>query len=103
AAGTALGFRLLRQRGVPGSMAGFAAGAQGIGAAVVLNVLLWVALVVSIPLRGVNPYYGAAAAVGAALIGGFSLMVLLLLGAEERTRRVVGAVIGRLPLVERDA
>ncbi|HEX6235652.1 MAG TPA: lysylphosphatidylglycerol synthase transmembrane domain-containing protein [Acidimicrobiales bacterium] len=103
AAGTALGYRLLRQRGVPGSMAGFAAGAQGIGAAVVLNVLLWVALVVSVPLRGVNPYYGATAAVGAVLIGGFSLMVLLLLAAEQRTGKVVGAVIGRIPLVDRDA
>jgi putative heme transporter len=102
AAGTALGFRLLRQRGVPGAMAGFAAGAQGIGAAVVLNVLLWGALVVSIPLRGVNPYYGAAAAAGAGLIGGFSLLVLLLLRAEERTQHVVGAVIGKIPFVDRE-
>jgi hypothetical protein len=30
------------------------------GSAVVLNVLLWIALVVSIPLRGFNPLYGTA-------------------------------------------
>jgi uncharacterized protein (TIRG00374 family) len=100
AAGTALGFRLLQRRGVPGSDAGFAMGTQGIGAAVVLNVLLWCALVVSIPLRGVNPLYGTAAAIGAVAIGGFAALVLLLLRAEQGSRRVARKVIGRIPLVD---
>lgn len=102
AAGTALGFRLLQRRGVPGSDAGFAMGTQGIGAAVVLNVLLWCALVVSIPLRGVNPLYGTAAAIGAVAIGGFAALVLLLLRAERGSRRVARKVIGRIPLVDPD-
>ena len=52
AAGTALGFRLLRQAGTPGTDAGFAAGVRGIGSSVVLNVMLWLALVAWIPING---------------------------------------------------
>src|SRR3546814_510525 len=52
AAGTALGYRLPTQAGVPGLSAGFALGVRGIGSALVLNVLLWAALLVSIPTQG---------------------------------------------------
>lgn len=103
AAGTALGFQLLRQRGVSGSDAGFAAATQGIGAALVLNVLLWGALVVSIPLRGFNPFYWAAAVLGVALLGGFAVLVLLLLKAEQRTGELVGRILEKVPFVERAA
>ena len=52
AAGTALGFRLMTQAGVPGADAGFAVGVRGIGSSLVLNVLLWLALVAWIPVNG---------------------------------------------------
>ena len=67
-----MGFRLLTESGESAPDAGFALGTQGIGSAVVLNVLLWIALVASIPLHGFNPVYATAAVVGAVLIGGFA-------------------------------
>lgn len=66
--------------------AGFslAAGWIWMGSAVVLNALLWLGLVVSIPLRGFNPLYGTAALLGAALLGFFALVILGLTRGEDR-------------------
>ena len=64
AAGSALGYRLMTLSGVPGTDAGFALGTAGLGSAVVLNLIFWIGLMVSIPIRGVNPVYGSAAVVG---------------------------------------
>ena len=55
AAGSALGYRLLTLSGVDGPDAGFALATAGLGSAVVLNLIFWIALLVSIPLYGVNP------------------------------------------------
>ena len=68
ATGTALGYRLLTQSGVPSSDVGFGLATQAIGSAVVLNVVLWVALVVSIPVWGFSGLYLLAAAVGFLLL-----------------------------------
>ena len=100
AAGTGLGYRLLTEAKVSGSDAGFALATQSIGSAVVLNVLLWVGLVVSIPLRGFNPLYGTAAIVGVIVIGGFSLAVLLLMRGEERAADILCRVATKLPLLD---
>ena len=72
AAGAGLGYRLLTQSGVVGTDAGFALATQSLGSAVVLNVILWLGLLVSIPRRGFNPLYLTAAIVGALLITGFA-------------------------------
>lgn len=56
AAGAGLGYRLLTEKGVSGSDTGFALATQGIGSAVVLNLVLWLALLISIPLRGFIPF-----------------------------------------------
>jgi len=72
------------------------------GSAVVLNLLLWLGLVVSIPLRGFNPLYGTAALLGVLLIGGFSTMVVLLVRGEERAARILRAVAGRIPFLDED-
>ncbi len=103
AAGAGLGFRLLEKEGVDGPAAGFALALQSIGSAVVLNVLLWVGLVVSIPLRGFNPLYGTAAIVGIVLIGGFFALVLLLTRGEAGSARVIRAVARHVPFVKEDA
>jgi uncharacterized protein (TIRG00374 family) len=100
AAGSTLGYRLLEQAGVQGGDAAFALATQGIGSAVVLNVLLWIALVVSIPLRGFDPLYGTAAVVGAGLIGGFSLLILLLTKGEVRAARVLRTVARHVPFLD---
>ena len=52
APGAALGYRLLTQSGVSGSDAGFALGTQGIGSAVVLNVMFWFSLVAFLVTHG---------------------------------------------------
>ena len=54
----ALRFKLLHAAGISGPDAAFAAAVQGVGSAIVLNVVLWFGLVVSIPLRGYDPGSG---------------------------------------------
>lgn len=103
AAGAGLGFRLLEREGVAGPDAGFALAAQSIGSAVVLNLLLWLGLVVSIPLRGFNPLYVTAAIVGVVLIGGFGAAVLLLTRGEARATLALRAVARRVPFLNEDA
>jgi uncharacterized protein (TIRG00374 family) len=103
AAGAGLSFRLLVKEGVDGPTAGFALALQSIGSAVVLNVLLWIGLVVSIPLRGFNPLYGTAAIVGVVLIGGFFALVLLLTRGEARAARVLRAVVRHVPFVREES
>jgi putative heme transporter len=98
AAGNALGYRLLTLSGVAGPDAGFALATVGLGSAVVLNILLLIALVVSIPIRGINPLYGLAAAVGIVLIGIAALLVVGLLRGREAAERRVRAVARRLKL-----
>ncbi|HEY7280314.1 MAG TPA: YbhN family protein [Actinomycetota bacterium] len=102
AVGAGLGYRLLTEAGVGGTDAGFALGTQGIGSAVVLNLLLWLALVVSIPLHGFNPVYVTAAAVGAVLIGAFALLVLALTRGEARAAKVFRAVARKLPFLDEE-
>jgi uncharacterized protein (TIRG00374 family) len=103
AAGAGLGYRLLTESGVSGTNTGFALATQSLGSAVVLNVLLWIGLVVSIPLRGVNPLYGTAAIVGAVLIAFFAAIVLLLTKGEDRAARILRAVARKLPFLDEHA
>jgi hypothetical protein len=75
---------------VSGPDAGFALATVGLGSAVVLNLILLIGLIVSIPLRGVNPFYGTAAAVGVVMITLAALIAWGLIkgqtGAERITR-----------------
>jgi uncharacterized protein (TIRG00374 family) len=103
AAGASLGYRLLTTAGVDGPDAGFALATQGLGSAVVLNVLLWLALVISIPIHGFSAVYVTAAVVGALLIGGFSALVALLTKGEERAAVLLKAIAARMPLVDEEA
>jgi putative heme transporter len=99
-AGGTLGYRLLVAAGVTGTDAGFVLATQGLGSAVILNVLLWVGLVVTIPLRGFHPLYGTAAVLGALALTGVGLAVLLLTRGEERAARIVCRVADRLPFLD---
>ena len=100
AAGAGLGYRLLTDAGVRGTDAGFALATQGLGSAVVLNVLLWLGLLVSIPRRGFNPLYGTAAIIGTLLITGFALAVVSLTRGEERLAGVVIRIADRIPMLD---
>ena len=84
AASSALGYRLLTLSGVSGPDAGFALATCGLGSAVVLNLIFWVALLVSIPLRGVNPLYVTAALAGLALMVIAALLVVGLQHGQGR-------------------
>jgi putative heme transporter len=103
AAGSTLGYRLLGQAGLEGGDTAFALATQGIGSAIVLNVVLWIGLVVSIPLRGFNPLYGTAAIAGIFVIGGFGMLVLLLMKGEARADRIIRAVARHAPFLREDA
>ena len=70
--GTAASYRLLTDSGVSGSTAAFGLATQGIGSAVVLNLIFWLSLLISIPLQGYNPLYGFAAILGVLLIAIFA-------------------------------
>ncbi|HEY2958306.1 MAG TPA: lysylphosphatidylglycerol synthase transmembrane domain-containing protein [Actinomycetota bacterium] len=102
AAGAALGFRLLTRHGLRGTDAAFVMATQGMGSAVVLNILLWVGLVVSIPLRGYNPLYAIAAVLGVLLIGGFSTLVVLLVRGQARAAGIMRAASRRVPFLDED-
>jgi uncharacterized protein (TIRG00374 family) len=98
----ALGFRLLTEAGVDRSDAGFALATQGLGSAAVLNVILWLALVVSIPFHGTRPLYTTAAAVGVAVFGIFTGLILGLTLAEGQTASLLCRVASHVPLVDCD-
>lgn len=99
APGAALSYRLLTQLGVPGPTAGFGLAFQGIGSAVVLNALFWLALLISIPLTGYNPLYGFAALAGVGLLVIFAGIVMLFTRGSKRAAEVAVTWFGRLPFV----
>jgi uncharacterized protein (TIRG00374 family) len=102
AGGAGLGYRLLTSNGVNGADAGFALATQGIGSAVVLNCMLWVALVISIPLHGFNNAYVTVAVVGAVLLAAFAALVLLLTRGEAHASRALRYIGRRVPGVTED-
>jgi len=99
AGGTGLGYRLLTSSGVSGPDTAFALATQGIGSAVVLNAMLWVALVISIPLHGFNSAYVTVAVVGAVLLADLATLVLSLTRGEAHATRALRAVARRVPWV----
>ncbi len=89
AAGSALGYRLMTLSGAQGGDAGFALATAGLGSAVVLNLILWLGLIVSIPLRGVNPLYGTAAVAGVIIMGVAATLVFGLMEGATRAERIL--------------
>ncbi len=95
AAGSALGFRLMTAAGVPGPDAGFALATSGLASAVVLNFLLWIGLIISIPLRGVNPIYGSAAVAGILVMGIAAAIVIGLIEGQARSEKIFRSLARR--------
>ncbi|HEX9257979.1 MAG TPA: YbhN family protein [Acidimicrobiales bacterium] len=102
AAGSALGYRLMTLADVSGADAGFALATSGLGSAVVLNVILWLALVVSIPLAGFNPLYFTAAVVGVILMGFAAFLVVGLMKGQARAERRVRAIGRRVKWIDEE-
>jgi uncharacterized protein (TIRG00374 family) len=103
AASSALGYRLMTLSGVSGADAGFALATVGLGSAVVLNMILWTGLIVSIPVRGVNPIYGSAALAGVIVMGLAASLVFGLMEGQGRSERVIRWIARRMRMDDEKA
>ena len=101
--GAALMYRLFTQEKVQPSDAGFAIAMQGVGSAVVLNVIFWVALVISMFFHAYNPVYALAASLGILLMAAFAGVVLLLTKGRIKVLDFARRTAGRLSFVDGDA
>ena len=96
AASNALGYRMITLAGAEGRDAGFALATAGIGSAVMLNLILWIGLIVSIPGRGVNAFYGTAAILGVIIMVIAAGVVVGLVDRQGRAERVMRWIARRL-------
>ncbi len=111
-----MGYRLLTQSGVTGSDAGFALGTQGIGSAVVLNVMFWFSLVAFLVTHGFHvpaSHHGhqsqsasilviVAAAVGVILLGAFGGLFYLLTRGQQQASRVIRRLAAHIRFLDAD-
>jgi uncharacterized protein (TIRG00374 family) len=98
----ALAYRIFNELGVPKDTNAFGLAAQGAGSAVVLNLIFWCALVVSIPLNGINPGYGFAALAGVFLLLAFFGTILLITRGQHRADAWLRAAAARIPALNPD-
>jgi uncharacterized protein (TIRG00374 family) len=92
-----IGYKLFTAEGVSGVETGVMMAAKGLGSTVVLNVLLWLSLVVSIPLAGFHPIYVSVAILGAVVLLAVGLLVLGITRGTGRAARIMDAIGRRLP------
>ena len=97
-----IGYQLFTSEGLDGTDVGVMMATKGMGSTVVLNVLLWLSLVISIPLSGFRPVYATVAIVGAVLLGAFAAMVIGLIRGGDRAARIVHAIGDKIPGVGGD-
>jgi uncharacterized protein (TIRG00374 family) len=102
AASATLGYRLFTRLGVDGRSAGFAMATQGLGSALVLNILLWGSLVISIPFAGVHPIYASVALVGVLALLAVAALVFAFTRGEEGAVHVVRSIGRRLPRISEE-
>jgi len=102
AAGGAVGYRLLSEQGVPGSTAAFGMATQGIGSAVVLNIIFWLCLLISIPINGVNRLYGYAAILGVLLLAAIGGTLILLTRGQRQADGWLRRVAHHMPFLTPD-
>ena len=81
---------------------GFATAIQGIGSAVLLNVLLWLAIVISIPFNGFEPAYVTVAIVSVLLLGFFAALVAGFASGEGWAVRVLRRLANRFRFIPKD-
>ena len=93
----ALGFKLFTGEGITGNDATVMMAAKGIGSTVVLNVLLWISLVISIPMAGFQPIYGTVAIIGSILLLAVGLVVLGVTRGAGLASRVLHTVGDKIP------
>jgi len=97
-----IGYQLFTAEGIPGTEVGVMMATKGMGSTVVLNVLLWISLVVSIPLSGYRPVYTTVAIVGALVLALIALLILGITRGEKRAARILRAAGQQIPGVGGD-
>jgi uncharacterized protein (TIRG00374 family) len=92
-----IGYRLFTAEGIKGRDAAVMMATKGLGSTVVLNVLLWLSLVISIPLAGFHPIYVTVAAIGAVLMLAIGILAFGITRRSERASRILRTVGNRIP------
>src|ERR1019366_2463454 len=98
----ALAYRIFSELDVPKDTSAFGLAAQGAGSAVVLNILFWIALVISIPLNGFNPACGFAALAGVFLLMAFFGTVFLITRGQKRADAWLRVAARHIPALNPD-
>ena len=99
AMGYSLGYRLLMRTGVGGPDVAVALATLGLGSAVVLNVIFWLALLISLPIYGFQSGYLFVAVAGLLLMAFIAALVILLTRGDQRAVRFLTAVGRRVPFL----
>jgi uncharacterized protein (TIRG00374 family) len=92
-----IGYRLFTAEGIKGRDAAVMMATKGLGSTVVLNVLLWLSLVISIPLAGFHPIYVTVAIIGALLMLAIGILAFGITRRSERASRILRAIGNRIP------
>jgi len=92
-----IGYRLFTAEGIKGNDAAVMMATKGLGSTVVLNVLLWLSLVVSIPLAGFHPIYVTVAVTGAVVLLAVAALAFGITRGARRASRILHAVGDRIP------
>lgn len=103
AASAALGYRLFSSRGVKPGEVCFMMASQGPGSTVVLNLLLWLAVLASIPLSGFHRIYLAAGLAGLAALLMAAGLVFVFTKGEERVIQLARGATTWIPRVGKDS
>jgi len=92
-----LGYKLFTDAGIKGRDAAVMMATKGLGSTVVLNVLLWLSLVISIPLAGFHPIYVTVAVTGAVILAAVAALTFGFIRGASRASRIVHALGDRIP------
>jgi len=95
----ALGFKLFTNEGISGNDATVMMAAKGLGSTVVLNVLLWLSLIISIPLAGFQPIYATVAIIGTIVLAGVGVLVFGIMRGTNFASRVLRVVGDKVPFL----
>jgi uncharacterized protein (TIRG00374 family) len=92
-----IGYRLFTAEGIKGRDAAVMMATKGLGSTVVLNVLLWLSLVISIPLAGFHPIYVTVAVTGAVVLAAVAALAFGITRGAQRASRILRAIGNRIP------
>ena len=93
----AVGYNLFTAEGIKGRDAAVMMAAKGLGSTVVLNVLLWLSLIISVPLAGFHPIYVTVAITSAVLMFAVGALAFGFIRGAKRASRILHFVGDRTP------